>query len=235
MKFKCLVVDDEKLAQDVLEIYITKTADLELEGKCFNVQEANKHIEKGNIDILFLDIKLPGIDGLAYLKSIDPRPLTILTTAFRNHALEAYDLGVIDYLVKPIEYSRFLDASGRAKEFLALKRFATTTIKKENDEFLKIKSKHQYITLPVNDITHVQGLKDYAIIFTPEKRWVIKGSIKHILDMLPVEAFIRVHKSFIVAKKLITGYQNNRIMINELRIPVGRVFKNDLFHYMDSK
>jgi DNA-binding LytR/AlgR family response regulator len=235
MKFNCLIVEDEPLGQEVLEIYIKTLDYLTLINKCFNVHEAREIVSSGKVDILFLDIHMPHIDGITFLRSSPVKPITILTTAFRDYAIEAYDLGVIDYLVKPIEYDRFAEAVLRATEFLRLKDFAASVINTKSSKLLKVKSSHQYITINTDSISHIQGLKDYAIIYTPDKQYVIKGSIKNTLELLRQEEFIRVHKSFIVAKKLITSFQRNKLEILNYKIPVGRVFKTELFDYLDSK
>lgn len=229
MIFNCLVVEDEPLAREVMESYIQRIPGLKLVAICSNAVDAHKFTEAGSLDILFLDIQLPEIDGITFLKSVKEKPVTIFTTAFREFALDGFELGVIDYLVKPIEYTRFLEAVTRATDFLKMKELAGSVSSKGNAaNSLRVKSGYKYVDLIIDEITHVQGLKDYAIIYTAKEKIVIKGSVKHILQLLPGQEFTRVHKSFLVSNRLIKSVYKGRIEFNDHQIPIGRVYREQV-------
>jgi len=172
---------------------------------------------------------MPEMNGINFLKSIAPAPLTIFTTAYRNYAFEGYELGVIDFLLKPISFERFSQAIEKAKDFLALKNHSSSfEAGADTPEFVFVKSGVQRIKLFFDEVTYIQGLKDYAIIYAPNKKIVIKGSVKSMHEIFPVASFIRVHKSFIVAKDKITRIEKNRIIIGDNQIPIGRNYRDDV-------
>lgn len=227
MNYTCMIVDDEPLAHRILEKYLVHTEGVTLTHKAFNAKDAASFLRENTVDILLLDINMPEINGIDFLASLEHKPITIFTTAFRNHALEGYELGVLDYLLKPIKQERFQLAISRAVEFLKLKALE----QKLEDSFHKeiiIRSNGQNIRIDTEKITHIQGLKDYTILFTPEKKYVVKGSVKAMLERLPAEQFVRVHKSFIVAKSKLTPIARNKIEFDGFQIPVGRRFKEDV-------
>jgi DNA-binding LytR/AlgR family response regulator len=227
MIYSCMIVDDEPLAHHILEKYLADTEGVALMHKAFNAKDAAVFLAKNDVDILLLDINMPEINGIDFLKSLDNKPITIFTTAFRNHALEGYDLGVLDYLLKPIKRERFQLAISRAVEFLKLKaleeKLEDTTYKE-----IIIRSNGQNIRLDTDKITHIQGLKDYTILFTSEKKYVVKGSVKAMAERLPIDEFVRVHKSFIVAKSKLSLISRNKIEFEGFQIPIGRRFKDDV-------
>jgi DNA-binding LytR/AlgR family response regulator len=234
MTLTCLIVDDEPLAHKVLEKYIANTPDFVLSGNCYNAHEASVVLEKCPIDILFLDIQMPEINGINFLKTLNlPQlPVVIITTAFRKYALDGFDLGVFDYMVKPIDFERFTKGVSRARAYVELKKQtqatpATLDEATPKDAFF-IKSNGKKIALPFEDISHLEGLKDYTIIYTNDKKHLIKGYIKLVEDMLPAALFMRVHKSFIVSKNRIKVVHKNKIEIETFHIPIGRVFRKDV-------
>jgi DNA-binding LytR/AlgR family response regulator len=236
MDYKCLIIDDEPLAHNILERYINDTENLVLSGKCYNAQEAFMALKNTPIDIIFLDIKMPKLNGIHFLEALEDKPVTILTTAYRDYAVEGFDLGVMDYLVKPIDFDRFTRAILRAMEFLYLKKL-DNNIEEQPDEtqlkdHLVIKSNGKTYIVPFAHITHLQGLKDYTILYTNEKKHVIKGYIKIVETMLPENMFLRVHKSFIVAKDKIKVIHHNKIEFDAYQIPIGRSFKKDIVEKM---
>lgn len=226
---RCIIIDDEPLAQDVLEDHLSRIPNTRLEGRFNNAWSALKFLAGNEVDLILLDIEMPEMNGINFLKSIAPAPLTIFTTAYRNYAFEGYELGVIDFLLKPISFERFSKAIEKVKDFLALKNHNSSF---EADtgapEFVFVKSGVQRIKLFFDEVTYIQGLKDYAIIYTPIKKIVIKGSVKSMHEIFPANRFIRVHKSFIVAKDKITRIEKNRIIINDIQIPIGRNYKDEV-------
>jgi DNA-binding LytR/AlgR family response regulator len=226
---KCVIIDDEPLARDILAGYIAQVTDAELTGKFSDANEASSFLQANKTDVLFLDIEMPEINGIDFLRSLENAPLTIFTTAYRDYAFEGFELGVVDFLLKPFSFERFTLGMERIKEFLVLqKENSELENAKDTPEFIFVKSGVQKIKLYFADVTHIQGLKDYAIIHTAKGRIVIKGSIKSMHDIFPVSAFIRVHKSFIVSKDKIKRLEKNRIVIGNNEIPIGRNYKTEV-------
>jgi DNA-binding LytR/AlgR family response regulator len=227
---KCVIIDDEPLAREVVEGHLKKLDFIESITQFGNASDAQKYLETNEVDVLFLDIEMPEMTGIAFLKTLKQPPLTIFTTAYRDYAFEGFELGVIDFLLKPISFSRFTQAIEKVRDFLALKD-QNVNIEDNVGEMqtsVFVKSGVQRIKLQFDDVTHIQGLKDYAIIYTHSAKIVIKGSIKAMLDIFPNTAFLRVHKSFIVSISKITRIEKNRIALNGHQIPIGRNFKEEL-------
>lgn len=229
MSYSCIIIDDEPIAHDILVEYISKNKKLSLTGRFYNARDAAEHLKNNTADILFLDIQMPGTDGISFLQLLDNKPITIMTTAYREYALEGFDLGVMDYLVKPIKEERFSMAVNRAIEFLELQKNNESLVEEANareQKFFTIKSGTKLISLPIDTVTHVQGLKDYAIIFTADKKYVIKGYMKTVESILPKGFFTRVHKSFIVANSKIKLINRGRIEFENYQIPIGRMYRS---------
>lgn len=227
MKYRCMIVDDEPLAHDVMIHYISFVPELTLIARFFNTSEARQYLYKNEIDILLLDIKMPGENGLQFLQKLNQRPITLMTTAFRDYAIEGFDLGVLDYLIKPIKKERFEQGIHRAIEILELTRKNPVILEEPTTTrtSFTIKSGTKLISLDLHSITHIQGLKDYSILYTIDAKYVIKGYIKNVEKMMPESQFIRVHKSFIVANNLIKTIDKNKIKLNHHQIPIGRMYK----------
>lgn len=228
---KVVVVDDEPLALEILDGYLKRIDSVESVSLFSNTQEALHFLEDNQTDVLFLDIEMPEMTGIEFLIELPDPPLTIFTTAYRDYAFEGYEMGVIDFLLKPISFNRFKQAIEKVTEFLTLKaeniNIEDNSVVKEAD-FIFIKSGVQRIKLNFNDVTHIQGLKDYAIIYTYSGKILLKGSIKAMLDIFPQNRFIRVHKSFIVSIQKVTRLERNRIILEGHQIPIGRSFKDNL-------
>jgi DNA-binding LytR/AlgR family response regulator len=240
----CVIIDDEPLAQEILSGYIAAET-LRLAGCFNNAFDGQAFLKEHSVDVLFLDIEMPEMNGLEFLRSLASPPITVFTTAFRDYAFEGFELGVIDFLLKPISLARFRVAVEKVKDFLALKREdaglepggeaasesgggAASEASHGTPEFVFVKSGVERIKLFFADVTHIQGLKDYAIIHTGTRKIVIKGSVKHMLSVFPEAGFIRVHKSFIVAVDKIRRMERNRILIGEHQIPIGRNYKEEV-------
>jgi DNA-binding LytR/AlgR family response regulator len=228
---KFVVVDDEPLALEILDGYLKKMDYVQSVSLFRHAGEALHYMENHQTDVLLLDIEMPEMTGIQFLKALSDPPLTVFTTAYRNYAFEGYELGGIDFLLKPISFKRFEQAINKIREFLALK---TQHINiegipaGEDMDFIFVKSGVQRIKLHFNEVTHIQGLKDYAIIYTQSEKILLKGSIKAMLDIFPQKRFVRVHKSFIVSIHQIKRLESNRIVLNGHQIPIGRNFKDDL-------
>ncbi|WP_208645459.1 LytR/AlgR family response regulator transcription factor [Mucilaginibacter endophyticus] len=228
---KYVVVDDEPLALEILDGYLKKIDQVHSVFLFSNAGDALRHLQDHRSDVLLLDIEMPEMTGIQFLKTLADPPVTVFTTAYRNYAFEGYELGVIDFLLKPIPFKRFEQAISKIKEFLSLKAqydHAEELLSDKSTDFIFVKSGVQRIKLYFNEVTHIQGLKDYAIIYTSKEKILLKGSIKAMLDIFPPKRFVRVHKSFIVSINKITRLESNRIILSGHEIPIGRNFKDDL-------
>ncbi len=230
---KCIIIDDEPLAQQILEDYIQHIPFLKLEKKCGSVFEALEILQKTSIDLIFLDIQLPNVTGVEFISSLDTKPMFIFTTAYSEYALEAFDLNAVDYLLKPIPFKRFLRAANKAYQM------HSTTRKTKREEmgdggepeqdFIMVKSDYKSVKIQLNHILYIEGLKDYVKIYiqNEEKPIITLNSLKKMADSLPSSHFLRVHKSFIINTNKIKSVTKNRIIIHDRWIPVGDNYKSD--------
>ncbi|MBA3649325.1 MAG: response regulator transcription factor [Chitinophagales bacterium] len=224
---KSLIVDDEPLAQEVLENYMQRVNELQLVRKCSNAMEAFQILHKERVDLLFLDIQMPVIDGLSFLKSLKNAPSVILTTAYPNHALEGYDLDVVDYLLKPISFERFLKAVNKAIDH---RKPPVNNDNTPSAEYIFLKVDNKLVKANFSDIVYIEGMKDYLKIFVKDKLLVIHQTMKKIEDLLPKNKFIRVHKSYIISLDAVTSITGNFVEINGKEIPIGANYKDQLIN-----
>lgn len=227
---KCIIIDDEPLALELLEDFVSKIPNLELVSACSNAIEAVSILQNNKIDLIFLDIEMPEFTGIEFIKSLDVKPLFIFTTAYSHYAVEGFNLNAVDYLVKPIPFHRFLKAINRAQELFLLKKSENSSSIKTlgNPDFIFVKSDYENIKLNFADIKYFEGLKDYIKIFsTSHKPILTLSNFKKIEEKLPKDLFIRVHRSYIVSLKYINSVQRNRILIDGVRIPVGQNYKDE--------
>lgn len=225
-KYQCLIVDDEPIAHRVLLHYLNGQDRVEVACQAYHAHDARSWCQTHRVDLLFLDIQMPEETGLDFLRTLPQRPVTIFTTAFLDYALEGFELGVLDYLVKPIRKERFLLSLNRAVEFLDLQQLQSTLLQTQHaPEMISIQSGLKKVVVPVASLTHVQALKDYAILFTPQKRYVVRMTMKTIENILAPHGFVRVHKSFIVAQDKVKLLHKNKIEFDEIQIPVGRKYR----------
>ena len=229
MMLTCMIVDDEPLAHTVLLDYIKRTDTLMVVKQAFSAAEAREYLSFHAIDILFLDIEMPEETGIALLRSLPQKPVTIFTTAYINYSLEGFELGVMDYLVKPMRYERFETAVKRAIDFIELYKLKSN-IESENNknDSLLIKTGKRRKTIGKNQVTHVQALKDYVIIYCGEEKYVVRSTMKEMEGLLGSADFIRIHKSFIIAKQKVKFFAGAKIEFNGFEIPVGRKYRKDI-------
>lgn len=223
-KFKCYIVDDEPLALNVIEQYLSRFGEFEVCGKSTEPIEAISQIKRLQPDLLFLDIEMPELSGLELIESIQHKPEIIITTAYREHAVESFELNVLDYLVKPIPFKRFVKA---IEKFLERKLSNSPIPNSPEQAFILVKADRKTIKIAVDDILYVEGVKDYVKIVLPTQKIITKAAIGHFMEELPEGRFVQVHKSFIVAKNKITAYTAHDVEIGEVEIPIGRVYKED--------
>ena len=233
MKIRCLAVDDEILALDLLGDNIAKVPFLELVKSCGSAMEALDILRTGDIDLLFLDIQMPDISGIQLLRSLPQKPLVIMTTAFSNYATEGFDLDVIDYLLKPYSFERFMKAVNKAYEYLDLRERASaqpgTKKVMAAPGYLFVKADYRLYKIDLDDILYVEGLKDYVKIVTPGKPILSQISMKALEEKLPAGEFIRVHRSYIIAFRKIGSIQKHQVTIAGKDIPVGEGYRDELF------
>ncbi len=226
MNFRCLLVDDEHLALSLLEKYVTDTPGLEVAATCKSPVRAIEMLQSESIDLLFLDIQMPILSGLNLLKSISRKPVTIFTTAYPQHALEAYELDAVDYLLKPYSFDRFTHAVEKA---LVLLRQQANNALEQPDGFLTVKADRQWIKIPVADIRYIEGWKEYVKIFVENEKVVTLESLNNLEANLPAAHFMRVHKSFIIAKNRVQKMDGEHLILNgNARIPVARARKKEV-------
>jgi two-component system, LytTR family, response regulator len=230
MKIKCLVVDDEPLAIRLIEKHIEKIDALEVVATCNNAMKAFEILNTQTIDLLFIDIKMPNITGIEFLKNLKNPPKTILTTAYRDFAIDGFELGVVDYLLKPITFERFFKA---VDKFLNENSKSDVKIEESfKDEFILIKSGIKNHKINTQDILYIESVKDYIkIVLTDNKSITSKYKISDIEVELDQNKFLRIHRSFIINSLRITAFTNNEIEVNGIEVPIGASYKDnvDLF------
>lgn len=240
MKINCLIVDDEELAQRVVERYINDIVSLNLVKKCNNALEAMEVLQDQSIDLLFLDINMPKISGLSFLRNLKNPPMVIITTAYREYALEGFELDVIDYLKKPFSFERFFNAVNKVIDKTKLQEKKQTKILKSEinqqieKSFIFIKSEKITYKIDYKDIQFIETVGDYIKIITQEKVVMAYHSLKYMEDILPEKDFPRVHKSFIISISKIKNIEGNMIRIGTATIPIGRTYRKNFMDLIDS-
>ncbi|QXP64709.1 LytTR family DNA-binding domain-containing protein [Polaribacter sp. HaHaR_3_91] len=234
---KCIIIDDEPLALELLEDFISKVPFLELIGSCSSGFEATTILQSQKIDLIFSDIEMPDFSGIDFIKSLDNKPLFIFTTAYSHYAVEGFNLNAIDYLVKPIPFHRFLKAATRAQSLLKSKTEEETlvTTLETTPEFIFVKSEYENLKINLADIKYIESLKDYIKIHTHREKPILTlSSLKSFEEKLGKVNFIRVHKSYIVSIKHIYSVQRNRIIIDNNWIPIGLNYRDDFIKKIDN-
>lgn len=228
MKYKCIVVDDEQLARKLLEEYIRKIPHLELVAQCRTPLEAIEILQNKQIDLMFLDIQMPELTGIEFLKTLNVKPAVIFTTAYSEYALEGYQLDVIDYLVKPFDFERFIKAVNKALDLVQLKNASRNISSSSSDEFLTVHADYKIYKLKLDSIEYIEGLKEYVSYFTGEKRIIALESLKRLEEILPGDRFMRIHRSYIVPLQKIKSVEGNQVEIGDKKIPIGRSYKEEV-------
>jgi len=226
--YKCVIIDDEPVAHYVLVSYIEKNANLSLVAQCYNALEALDYIRNNPVDLVFLDINMPEMSGMEFLKSLATPPRTILTTAHSQYALESYDYGVIDYLLKPIALSRFIKAIER---FLS---FYQKDTREDEPQSIQIRVDGRNMDLVQDQIQYVQSYGNYVKIFTAGKVYLVPSTTQEILSILSPTKFMRIHKSYIIHLHKIDEYLENDVFVANQRLPIGITFKRRLREYLTS-
>lgn len=232
---KVLIVDDEPLAQDILETYIEQMPDITLSGKCSNAIEATSFLNDHNVDVILLDIQMPQLTGIQFVKSLNNPPLIVFTTAYPNYALEGFELDAVDYLLKPISMERFLKAMNKVRTHLG---HSPGSHRQDNDDdYFFVKADKKLVKVKFSDILYIEGLKDYVIIRMEEGRVITLQTMKSLEDKLPSAKFMRIHRSYIVAIDKIHALVGNMVEVQEKgqikHLPVGKNYRDDLLELIN--
>jgi len=231
-----IIVDDEPLAQDVLETYISKVPEFKLIAKCNNALEANDALQNSKVDLMFLDIQMPQLTGTEFLKTLSDPPLVVFTTAYPNFAVEGFELNALDYLLKPISLERFMKSVNKAMDQLELQRDASTSkgVAGNGDEqdFIFVKADKKLVKVNYEDIIYIEGLKDYVIIRMGNTRVITLQTMKSLEAKLPQDIFMRIHRSYIINLNKIQAVVGNMVEVEEKgqakHLPVGKNYREDL-------
>ncbi|HEX6181868.1 MAG TPA: LytTR family DNA-binding domain-containing protein [Chitinophagaceae bacterium] len=231
MILNCLIIDDEPLARKGLREYIADVEFLNLAGEFDNPLKATAALSDQPVHLLFLDIHMPKISGIDFLKTLQHPPLVIFTTAYPQYALEGFDLSVLDYLLKPISFDRFFKAVLRAKEHYQSRQTAAPAVvtpETPKDDYIFIKTDNKLVRLAYNDILFVEALQNYVAIHTPDKKYITYLTFKSIEESLPADQFLKVHKSYLVAVPRISSIEGNEIIVGTHHIPISRNLKDEV-------
>jgi len=226
----CIAIDDEPLALGLLEDNISKVPFLNLVATCNNAFEAMEVLQKEKIDLVFIDIQMPGLTGLQFIASLEKKPLVIFITAYKQYAVESYDLDVVDYLVKPVALERFVKACNRAKELYELKSGKGTTSTGTAKDHFFVNADYSQVKIKFDDIIWLKGYGDYIKFHlkNAEHPLVVRTSFKELERELPQDKFLRIHKSYAVAIEEITAIRKNSIFLGDTELSIGETFRNDV-------
>lgn len=228
----CVIIDDEPLAREGLANYMREVDFLQLAGICENPLELLPLIDKGIADLVFLDIQMPKMNGIEFLKILQKPPMVIITTAYPSYALEGFQLNVLDYLLKPITFERFFKAASKARDYHKL---LTHDPAKQDEDYFFIKCGSKYEKVLFDEILYVEGMQNYVTIYSTRGKYVTMLSLKSLEEKLPGAGFIRVHKSFIASITKIDGIEGNELFIRDSRIPISRNYREEVIDRVIAK
>ncbi|MBK8967610.1 MAG: LytTR family DNA-binding domain-containing protein [Saprospiraceae bacterium] len=232
-----IIVDDEPLALDVLETYIAQMPELNLVQRCTNALEANEALKNHVVDLIFLDIQMPQLTGIDFVKALTRPPMIVFTTAYPNYAIQGFDLNALDYLLKPISLERFMKAVNKAMDQAELQKRENNTANLEGMEFFFVKADKKLVKVNFDDIIYIEGLKDYVIIRLNQGRVITLQTMKSLEEKLPFGRFKRIHRSYIVAMDKITAIEGNMVEVIEKDkpklLPIGKNYRDELLVLID--
>jgi two-component system, LytTR family, response regulator len=235
-----IIVDDEPLALDVLETYIEKIPELNLVARCNNAFEANEALKQHEVDLMFLDIQMPQLTGIDFIKTLTDPPLVVFTTAYSNYAIEGFELNATDYLLKPISLERFMKASNKAVEQIELKRKESASDVQFGDaeDFIFVKADKKYVKVKYSEVLYIEGLKDYVIIRTEKGRVITLQTMKSLEVKLPSKIFKRIHRSYIVNLNKVEAIIGNMVEVIEKgqakHLPIGKNYRDELLELVNA-
>jgi len=236
--WKCLIADDEPLAREVIGKYITQMPSLRLVAECSNAIQVIEALQQQEVDLIFLDIQMPEIRGTDLIKILKNPPPIIITTAFQEYSLEGYELDVVDYLLKPIKFERFLKAVTKVFRRGDASTFAADTPNEkpatEKESYLYFRTERKTVKVMLDDILYIEGMGNYVKIFTGNGMVITKNSMTTVETMLPEGSFIRTHRSFIVSKSKIGSFNSEVVAIGKTEIPIGKLYKNSVIKLLSA-
>lgn len=239
MTIRCVIVEDEPMARKLLEQYVTKTPEMELMAAIANPLEALSYLREHQPDVLFLDVQMPEITGIGLLKIMDQKPLVVLTTAYSEYAIEGYALDVADYLLKPISFGRFLQCVDRVRGRLSgatPPAPAPPAAPPETpNDYLFVKDGTKSVRIAIADIQYIEGMKDYVRIHTPARKVTTLQKLKHLTEVLPTEAFLRVHHSYIVGVEWIEEVQRDDVLVAGTLVPVSDTYRGGVKAFVEGR
>jgi DNA-binding LytR/AlgR family response regulator len=235
MNIRCLIVDDEPLAREGMELLVKEAGFLDLRASCAGALEANQVLARESIDLIFLDIQMPRIRGIDFLRGLQDPPLVIITTAYPNFALEGFELNVLDYLVKPIAPERFLKSVNRARDVMERNQPGASVGAGGADDYFFIRCNNGYEKIFHESILYVEACQNYVCIHTAGEKYMTLTPMRSLEEQLPAGNFLRIHKSYIVAIAKIRSLSGNEVTVGQTRIPVSKNYKDELMKIIDGK
>jgi DNA-binding LytR/AlgR family response regulator len=224
-KYNCIIIEDEPLAAEILQEYIADIPFLNLKNTYKDALRALEDMRSNEIDLIFLDINLPKLKGFDFIQTLKNPPHIIITTAYHEYALQGYELNIVDYLLKPIEFSRFLKAVNKLKMLNSLKSYSSSVFIPQGSSYMFVNTSKKKVKLHFEDILYIESLKEYIKIYTSDKIIVTKYQLGQIEEHLPKGDFLRIHRSFIVSKEKIEAFTSNEIEVGNKQLPIGRSYK----------
>ncbi|MEQ9278595.1 MAG: LytTR family DNA-binding domain-containing protein [Balneola sp.] len=235
MSLSCFIIDDEPLAIEVIESHVSKIDGLEVKATFQNAVKAFQALRESHVDILFLDIQMPRLTGIEFLRMMKNPPKVIFTTAYREYALEGFELDVVDYLLKPISFNRFLKAVDKVFELHSAAEHSTNNAEENNSKhFVFVPVDKKNVKICLNEIIYVESKRDYVLIKTLNKEVVTHQTLTYMEERLPNPSFLRVHRSFIINTEMIESWSNNEIELPDIQIPIGRTYKREALKVLNS-
>ncbi|MDD2303398.1 MAG: response regulator transcription factor [Prolixibacteraceae bacterium] len=236
MKTKCLIVDDEPLARELIRGHAQKLENFEVVAECSDAMKALNVLREKQVDLIFMDIQLPQITGIEFLKTLKHAPKVIITTAYREYALEGFELDVVDYLLKPITFERFLKSVNKYYQMNQedIQVVPGNSADKSVDEaFIYVKENKKVVKVYLSEIKYIEGLSEYVQVYTDKRKIITKTSMSQMEEKLPSENFLRIHKSFIISVNKIEAFTANTIEVQGKELPIGRSFKNAVLNMLN--
>jgi DNA-binding LytR/AlgR family response regulator len=236
MKTKCLIVDDEPLARELIRGHAQKLENFEVVAECSDAMKALNVLREKQVDLIFMDIQLPQITGIEFLKTLKHAPKVIITTAYREYALEGFELDVVDYLLKPITFERFLKSVNKYYQMNQedIQVVPGNSADKSVDEsFIYVKENKKVVKVYLSEIKYIEGLSEYVQVYTDKRKIITKTSMSQMEEKLPAENFLRIHKSFIISVNKIEAFTANTIEVQGKELPIGRSFKNAVLNMLN--
>jgi DNA-binding LytR/AlgR family response regulator len=236
MKTRCLIVDDEPLARELIKGYVAKLENFEIVAECSDAMKALNVLRAKTVDLIFMDIQMPQITGIEFLKTLKHAPKVIITTAYREYALDGFDLDVVDYLLKPITFERFLKS---VNKYYQMNQDDVQLVTSQGNEkgaeetFIYVKENKKVIKIYLSEIKYIEGLSEYVQIYTDKRKVIVKTSLTLMEEKLPAEQFLRIHKSYIISVNKIEAFTANTIEIQNKELPIGRSYKNVVLNLLN--